>query len=570
MATDVVAATRPTDIGLRREMGLIGAVWSSETSLIGSGWLFGSLFAAEAAGTAALLAWGIAGVIVIVLALVHAELGGMYPVSGGTARFPHFAFGSVAGASFGFFSWLQAVCVAPIECFAVMQYGQYWFTGHNITIYDSATKVTTGLGFVFTIILMAIFTGINFLAMRLFNRVNSVITVWKVAIPVLAIIVLATQIKGSNFGAGGGFMPYGLQSVFAAMPTAGVVFAYLGFEQADQLAGEIKNPQKNLPRAIIIAMFIAIAIYVLLQVVFIGAIPHSEISGHLGWAALASKADATNPIVIGPFAGLAAVVGFKWLANILRVDAFISPFGTGLMYQTSTSRVSYGLARNRYYPPMFRWTDKNGVPWFSLLMAFALGLLFLLPFPSWKQLVNLVTSASVLMYAGAPLALGAFRKQVPGASRPYRLPWATVLAPVAFVFACEIIYFSGFDTVWKLGICIVIGYALIGTWMAFDKERPPLDWKSAQWLPVFLIGMGIISWQGRYCSSGAAGPGSNCAAANNIPFWYDMGIVAVFALVIYFWAQAVRLPAAEMELLVERQAGGDVEAKALGEVPPAA
>ena len=49
----------------------------------------------------------------------------MYPVSGGTARFPHFAFGSVAGISFGFFSWLQAVTVAPIECFAVMQYGSY-------------------------------------------------------------------------------------------------------------------------------------------------------------------------------------------------------------------------------------------------------------------------------------------------------------------------------------------------------------------------------------------------------------------------------------------------------------
>ena len=567
MAAESVAATavRPTDVGLKRDMGLVGAIWSSETSLIGSGWLFGSLFAAQAVGTAALLSWAIAGVIVIVLALVHAELGGMYPVSGGTARFPHFAFGSVAGASFGFFSWLQAVCVAPIECFAVMQYGQYWFTGHNINIYNPTTKVTTGLGFLFTIILLAIFTAINFLAMRLFNRVNSVITVWKVAIPVLAIIVLFTQFKSKNFGAGGGFMPYGLQSVFGAMPTAGIVFAYLGFEQADQLAGEIKNPQKNLPRAIIIAIALAIVIYILLQVVFIGAIPTSEITGPKGWLGLSP----TNPIVIGPFAGLAGVVGFAWLANLLRVDAFISPFGTGLMYQTSTSRIGYGLARNRYFPTPFRWTDKNGVPWFSLILAFLLGLLFLLPFPSWKSLVGLVTSASVLMYAGAPLALSAFRKQVPDAPRPYRMPGAVWLAPLAFIFACEIIYFSGFDTVWKLGICVVVGYVIIGSWMLYDKERPPLDWRSAQWLPVFLIGMGIISWQGRYCSSGAAGPGASCSATNRIPFWWDMGIVAVFALLIFFWAQAVRLPRQEMMNLVERQAGGEEEAKALGEVNPA-
>jgi amino acid transporter len=548
MATDVTTEARPADVGLKREMGLVGAMWSSETSLIGSGWLFGSLYAAQAVGTAALLAWAIAGVIVIVLALVHAELGGMYPVAGGTARFPHFAFGTVAGTSFGFFSWLQAVCVAPIECFAVMQYGQYWFDSHNINIYDPTTKVTTGLGFVFTIILLAIFTAINFLAMRLFNKVNSAITWWKVAIPVLAIIVLFFKFHPSNFGAGGGFMPYGFQSVFLAMPTAGIVFAYLGFEQADQLAGEIKNPQKNLPRAVIGAIMIAVVIYCLLQVVFIGAIPHSEISGPHGWAGLS----ATNPIVIGPFAGLSAVVGLTWLANLLRVDAFISPFGTGLMYQTSTSRIGYGLARNRYYPQAFRWTDRNGVPWFSLIMSFLLGLLFLLPFPSWKTLVGLVTSASVLMYAGAPLSLTAFRRQVPEHSRPYRMPWAVWMSPLAFIFACEIIYWSGFDTVYKLGICVVIGYILIGISMAFDKERPPLDWKSAQWLPVFLIGMGIISWQGRYCSTGTAALVA-CHATNRIPFWWDIGIVAAFALAIFFWAQAVRLPRDEMLNLVERQ-----------------
>ncbi len=562
MATEAVATTtRPADVGLKREMGLIGATWASETSIIGSGWLFGSFFAATAAGTAALLAWGIAGVIIIVIALVHAELGAMYPVAGGTARFPHFAFGSVAGTSFGFISWLQAVTVAPIECFAVMQYSQFWFNAHHFIIYNSTAKVTTGPGFAFTIILMAIFTAINFLAMKAFSKVNAAITWWKVAIPVLAIIILFTKFHANNFGAGGGFMPFGIKSVFSAIPAAGIVFAYLGFEQADQLAGEVKNPQKNLPRAVIGSILIGTLVYVLLQVVFIGAIPHSLISGKLGWAGIPS----TNPIAVGPFAGLAGVVALGWLAAILRADAFISPAGTGLIYQTSTSRVGYGLARNRYYPQFFAKVDKNGVPWISLLLAFAFGLVFLLPFPSWKSLVSLVTLASVLMYAGAPLSLAAFRKQVPEANRPYRLPWAVWMAPLAFIFSCEVIYWSGFDTVWKVGVCLAIGLALIGFFMARDPERPPLDWKSAQWLPVFLIGMGILSWQGRYCSSGTAGTGSNCAATNNIPFWWDIGAVAAFALVIFYWAQAVRLPKKEMENLVERQAGGQTEAKALGE-----
>ena len=114
-----------------------------------------------------------------------------------------------------------------------------------------------------------------------------------------------------------------------------------------------------------------------------------------------------------------------------------------------------------------------------------------------------------------------------------------------------LIYWSGFETVWKLGIVIVIGYVLIGIFMAFDENRPPLDWKSAQWLPVYLIGMGIISWQGQYSGGAVAAP----LNTGHIPFWWDMLVVAVFSLVIYYWAMATRLPTAEMLNLVERQSG---------------
>jgi amino acid transporter len=549
MATESVATTvRPADVGLKREMGLIGATWASETSIIGSGWLFGSLYASQAVGGASVLAWAIAGIVVIVLALCHAELGAMYPVSGGTARFPHFAFGSVAGIGFGFFSYVQAVTIAPIECFAFMQYASYYWP----SIYDAKKGNVTGIGFVLTIVLMAVFTAVNFLAMRIFARVNNVITWWKVAIPVLAIIVLLFKFHGSNFTAGGvGFMPGGIKGLTAALPAAGIIFAYSGFEQADQLAGEIKDPGRNLPRAIIIAVLIGTLIYCLLQVAFIGAMPASQLTH--GFAGISDTG-----ILAGPFAGLAAIVGLGWLATILRIDAFVSPSGTGLIYVTGTSRVSYGLARNRYYPQIFSRTSASGVPWVGLIFAFLVGLFFLLPFPSWHSLVGLITAASVLMYAGAPLSLGAFRRQVPDADRPYRMPAASVLAPVAFVVAGLLIYWSGFEVIWKLGVVLVIGYVLIGIFMAFDQNRPPLDWKSAVWLPAWLIGMGIISWQGQYSGAPSSDkhplPPTNTL---NIPFWWDMVVVAGFSVIIYYWAMATRLPRQEMANLVERQSGDE-------------
>jgi amino acid transporter len=538
-------AERPADVGLKRELGLVGATWASETSIIGSGWLFGSLFAAQAVGGAAILAWAIAGVVVAVLALVHAELGAMYPVAGGTARFPHMAFGSVAGVGFGWFAYVQAVTIAPIEAFAFMTYGSYYWHG----IYNAKTGNVTSAGFIFTIILMAFMVAVNFLAMRLFSRVNSAITWWKVAIPILAIIVLLFKFKGGNFTAGGSFMPGGIKALFGAIPGAGIVFAYSGFEQADQLAGEIKNPQKNLPRAIILAVTLAVIIYMLLQVAFIGAMP-TDLLGK-GFAGLTN----TN-VLAGPFAGVAALVGLGWLATILRVDAFISPTGTGLIYMTGTSRVSYGLSRNRYIPPIFARTNDNGVPWVSLITAFIIGLFFLLPFPSWHSLVGLITGASVLMYAGAPLSMGAFRRQVPEADRPYRMPAAAILCPAAFCVADLLIYWSGFEVVWKLGIVLLIGYVILGIVMSFDKQRPRLNFRAAQWIPVWLIGLGIISWQGVYSGQSSKTP-LPPVNTGHLHFWWDMLVTIVFSLIIYFWAMHSRLPREEMLALVAEQSSHD-------------
>ena len=366
--------------------------------------------------------------------------------------------------------------------------------------------MSPGRGSSLTIVLMAIFVAVNFLAMRIFSRVNSTITWWKVAIPVLTIIVLLFKFHPGNFTAGGtGFMPGGAKALFAALPAAGIIFAYSGFEQADQLAGEIKDPGRNLPRAIIVSILIGTAIYILLQVAFIGAIDpalitHGGLTGLVCPATGHCNADVAG-INAGPFAAVAALASLGLLATLLRIDAFVSPSGTGLIYTTGTSRVSYGLSRNRYFPQFFGRVDARGIPWVGLIFAFLIGLLFLLPFPSWHSLVGLITDASVLMYAGAPLSLGAFRGQVPDANRPYRMPTARVLAPAAFVVADLLIYWSGFEVVWKLGIVLVLGYVIMGIFMAFDPQRPQLDWKSAVWLPAWLIGMGIISWQGLYSST---------------------------------------------------------------------
>lgn len=403
--------TRGPGGGLRRDVGLIGLMWASVGSIIGSGWLYGAEKAVTAVGPAAVISWVIGAVAIVLLALVHAELGGMFPVAGGTARYPHYAFGGLAGMSFGWFSWLQAATVAPIEVEAMIGYAGHWSWARGL---EHGDQTLTASGLVTAVFLMAVFVAVNFFGVRALAHTNSAATWWKIAVPLGAIFVIAA----GNFHPGNftseGFAPLGAKGVLSAISGSGIIFALLGFEQAIQLAGESRNPKRDLPRATLGSVAIGAVIYVLLQIVFIGALPHSSFAH--GWAAL------DFPGISGPWAGLATLVGLGWLSVVLYVDAVISPGGTGLIYTTATSRVSYGLARNGYAPKVFARTDRRGVPWFGLIVAFVTGVVCFLPFPSWQELVGFITSASVLMYAGAPLAYGVFADRLPHHQRPYRLP----------------------------------------------------------------------------------------------------------------------------------------------------
>jgi amino acid transporter len=537
-AEPAVAPGVQADRNLRKQVGFIGLTWASMGSIIGSGWLFGSFFAVQIAGPAAILSWLIGAVALTILAFVHAELGGMFPVAGGTARYPHYAFGSVTGASFGWFAFLQAAAVAPVEVLALLSYASVHISW--LTTTDAAGNPVPKWpgGYLISVAFMALFVGINFLGVRWLARTNTTATWWKVAVPVLCIIVLLIHsFHGSNFSAAGGFMPYGIHGVFAATAAGAVIFALLGFEQAIQFGGESANPQRDLPRAVIYAMILGAIIYILLQVSFIAAIPHSSLPS--AWAKLSFTADA------GPFAGIATLVGLGWLATILYIDAIISPGGTGLIYTSSTARVSYGLSKNGYVASIFESTNANGVPWFGLFFTFICGLIFFLPFPSWQNLVELITAASVLMYAGAPLSFGVFRLHHNERPRAYRLPGGEFWSPVAFFVANVLIFWAGWTTVWKLGICILIGYILIGINWVFklNPRQPKLDWRSAQWLPVYLIGMGIIAWQGGY------GGG-----ADHLKLGWDFLVLVVFSLAIYYWARAVSLPKAETDAYIDAAA----------------
>jgi amino acid transporter len=529
----------PSGAGLRRAVGFWGLTFISLGSIIGSGWLLGALGAAQVAGPASLISWILAGIMLAVLALIHAELGAAYPVSGGTARFPHLAFGMLAGFAAGWAAWLQAVALAPIEVEASLQYLNNigWIKRHLTLLHDNSTLSAAGLAI--ASVLLVVFAIINILGVRLLAESNNAMVIWKTLVPVVTVIVLlAIAFHASNFHAGGGFAPFGAHGIFAALP-AGVVFALQGFEQAIQLGGEARNPQRDIARAVIFAMLVGTAIYLLLEIAFIGGLDPANLVH--GWSQPVPKGD------FGPYATIAAAAGAGWLAYVLYLDAFISPAGTGLVYLGTSSRLAYGMGRQRTLPPALATLTGRGIPVYSVLLAFLVGELAFLPFPSWQSLVGLVTSATAIMYAFAPVTLAALRRSDGARRRPYRLPLATVLAPTGFVFANLVIYWGGFEATWKLLVAIVLGHVVFALTRVLTRHAAPepLNWRGAVWIWPWLVGMTAIGLAGRY------GRG----AREWLPNWVDLVVVVGFALAIFALAVRVAMGSGYVTRAVAQEEG---------------
>jgi amino acid transporter len=488
-------------------------------SIIGSGWLLGALNAAEKAGPASILSWILAAAMLTLLALTYAELGAAYPVAGGAGRFPYYCHGPVAGFSAGWASWLQAVFIAPIEVLAAVTYvNSVSWVHHNFNMLGDG-GLLNGNGLVVALALMVVFTAINLAGAKFLSESNSVVVIWKTAVPVLACgVVAATRFDADNFHAGGGFMPFGFHGVFAAL-TGGVVFALQGFEQAAQLAGEARNPKRDLSRAILTAMAIGAVLYTCLQIVLIAGLDPRDIA--LGW----TKPLGMDPSDYGAWYTLALAIGAGWLAKTLLIDAVISPAGTGIVYVGTTARLSYALGEEREMPRALASTNAKGVPVVSILVAAVVGCVAFGPFKSWNALVNVVTGATAIMYAFAPVSLAALHRLDGARPRSYRMPLPGLLLPIAFASANLIIYWGGFDTVWKLSLAMLLGLALfaIGAWRARTDAGKTV--RNAIWIVPWFGGHVVLGALGRY------GGGYEV-----MPAWVDIAVVVAFALAIFYLA----------------------------------
>ncbi len=470
---------------LKRELGIFHLTLASVTGMIGSGWLFGEFYASSIAGPASVLSWIIGSMMILVIALVYAELGGRIPLGGAAARFPELTHGKSVSAINGWALFLGYVSTPPLEAVASVTYLNF-LTGGLI---DSTGNLTP-VGILLSFAMLFLFFMINRFGVRAISNANSYIAVAKIFIPVMTAIVLVTTFFSIRNFSAGGFFAEGTESIFIAIPNAGIVFSFLGFRQAIELSGEARNPGRTVPAAIILGLGISAAIYILVQFAFIGSLSWKGVP--VGdWSALSSSGFSSGPLVV-----LATSLGIGWLAIVLLGDGVISPLGTAAIYETTTSRVVYALGEMGYFPRFLAKLNKYYVPSIALVFDLILMAVFLVPAPSWQNLVSLNSDLSIIAYASGPVALIVLRKLESQVETGYfRLPAASVLSPVAYISAVLLIYWSGYPTTLYMSAVALAGLALYA-YMVWKKSASTVDLKNSLWFIFTLISVPVISYLG--------------------------------------------------------------------------
>ncbi|BAB59961.1 amino acid transporter [Thermoplasma volcanium GSS1] len=481
---------------LRKSLNSTDLFFLAVTGMIGSGWLFAALDTASYVGPGSIFTWMIAALFFFVIALAFAELSSIIPYSGSIVRFNQYSHGSISNFMIGWAYLIGAVSTVTVEAISLVTYTSTYMP----QLYNSSVGVLTPLGIIVSIFLILFFFFIQFMGVNVYGKLNTVLTTWKIAIPVITVVLLMSfSFHPGNFKVAHGFLPYGTSAIFAALIPSGVVYAFEGFRQGIEYAGEAKNPQRDVPMSLIAALLVTIAIYVALQIAFIGSIRWSDLSLSPGdWTLLSKSTWASGPFYYATkYSGVAILAIF---AIVILIDAFISPLASLGVYEGTSARSFYGLSRLNVLPEFFGSIHpKFRTPWVGLIFTLIISSLFLAPFPSWYLIVGINASFTVYAYLSAGTTNSVLRKLAPDLNRPFKLPFATVLSPVAFVAASMLVYWSGWSIIDFLILIVYAGLPLL----ILSKFRESLDITSREaialsavyWILLSIVGyFGYISY----------------------------------------------------------------------------
>lgn len=434
---------------LKRSVGLFAAVAVIVGTTIGSGIFRVPAVVAGRLGEPGpvLLAWALGGVLALFGALTLAELAAMYPRSGGVFAYLDEAMGPLPAFLFGW-SQLAVIRASALGGIATV-FAEYlaYFTGQT----GMQIRVTAGV----TILVVA---AINYLGVRHAARVMGVATIAKYAGMVGLVVLAFTAGQGSwaNFSASAEPAPFSLSFVAAALVS--IMWAYDGWADLSYIGGELKDPGRNFPLALIFGTVLIIAIYLLLNAAYIYLVPVPEM-GQQGSAIIATRAAERIPLLGTAGAGVVAAI------------VMVSCFGTLNGSMLTNPRIFFAMAdRGLFFKSVARVSPRFATPSVAIWLAALLGVAYVL-FNDFQQLADRFVLGIWPFYMLAILGVFILRRKAPAQDRPYRT-FGYPVVPVVFLLAALAMVVNALVTdplntgvtFAIIGIGAPIYYATIGRW----------------------------------------------------------------------------------------------------------
>jgi len=391
---------------LKREIGFLEAITVVIGMVIGSGIFFKPSIVFRNAGspTIGILAWVTGGIITIASGLTIAEIASAIPKTGGIFIYLKELYGEKWAFLFG---WVQTVIYVPGSVAALA-----------IVLATQATNFVPMSGMqqkLFAILMLLIITTANVLSTKLASKIQFVATVAKL-IPLFIIIALGL-IKGTAHSFS---MPVGTTAVGAGFGAAvlGTLWAYDGWVSVSNMAGELKNPIKDIPRSIIIGLGITIIVYVLFNLAIINVVPISTVIN-------------SNKVA----SDVAAVLFGKSGSIFISAGIFISIFGALNGYLMTGVRIPFAMAQDKLLP-YNKFLGKVNQKYQTPLNAyiFEVGLICIYIFSgSFNTLTDLVVFVLWIFFTMAVAGIFILRTKHKNLVRPYKVPFYPLVPLIGII-----------------------------------------------------------------------------------------------------------------------------------------
>ncbi|MFN8769761.1 MAG: APC family permease [Neisseriaceae bacterium] len=495
-------------------------------AIIGSGWLFGAAQAAKVAGPASIFSWIIGASMVLVIALNLVEISSIAPIRmGSMGYFLRYTHGSFASFLAEWTILIGFASSVPSEATASTQYLSDWNFEWAHNLFDHATNSLTTSGMIVSSLLCIVYFLINYYSLAFLAKSIKALTFFKVAVPIIAIVsFIAVGFNPSNLHIVGdhSLAPYGISGIFTAVTTAGVVYAFNGFQAPITFASESDNPKRNLPLALIGSILIATLLYIGLQVTYLTSMPQDLLLKY-GWHGLNFSS---------PFASLALALNMNLIAILLFADAFVSPSGAGIIYTSLTGRVICGM--EEHMPKIVGKLDPvTKLPRNALITVLILSFIALWLLPSWDKLAAVISVGYVLCYATVPVSTYSFRKLSPTVphDKAIRVYGMKLLSPLGFILATFMLYWSRWPLNGEVIFIVFLGIPLYMYYAIKSKEKIMRQIPKTIWIIAYLIFVALYGYIG----------GKDFGGLGIIPNQYciDHLILAACSLVFFIWGVSV-------------------------------